>query len=61
MKQMKVILLQRVAKLGCIGDVVNVKPGFARNYLLPQRIALRAKKLKLKLQMKKVGIKLCRC
>ena len=44
MKQMKVILLQRVAKLGCIGDVVNVKPGFARNYLLPQRIALRANK-----------------
>lgn len=44
MKQMKVILLQRVAKLGGIGDVVNVKPGFARNYLLPQKIALRANK-----------------
>ncbi|MDR1361853.1 MAG: 50S ribosomal protein L9 [Holosporaceae bacterium] len=39
---MKVILLQRVAKLGTIGDVVHVKPGFARNYLLPRKIALRA-------------------
>ncbi|MDR2068008.1 MAG: 50S ribosomal protein L9 [Holosporaceae bacterium] len=38
----KIVLLQRVAKLGGIGDVVNVKPGFARNYLLPQKIALRA-------------------
>lgn len=44
MKQVKVVLLQRVAKLGNIGDVVNVKPGFARNYLLPQKIALRANK-----------------
>ena len=47
MKQVKVVLLQRVAKLGKIGDVVNVKPGFARNYLLPQRIALRASKANL--------------
>ena len=39
---MQVILLQRVAKLGQMGDVVNVKPGYARNYLLPQGKALRA-------------------
>ncbi|MGB3279916.1 MAG: 50S ribosomal protein L9 [Pseudorhodobacter sp.] len=39
---MKVILLQRVAKLGQMGDVVNVKDGFGRNYLLPQGKALRA-------------------
>ncbi|MFD0858952.1 50S ribosomal protein L9 [Roseovarius aquimarinus] len=39
---MQVILLERVAKLGQMGDVVDVKPGFARNYLLPQRKALSA-------------------
>lgn len=39
---MKVILLERVAKLGQMGDVVDVKSGFARNYLLPQRKALSA-------------------
>lgn len=39
---MEVILLERVEKLGQIGDVVNVKPGFARNYLLPRDKALRA-------------------
>ena len=39
---MDVILLERIAKLGNLGDVVNVKPGYARNYLLPQRKALRA-------------------
>lgn len=39
---MQVILLQRVAKLGQMGDVVNVKDGFGRNYLLPQGKALRA-------------------
>ena len=39
---MEVILLERVEKLGAIGDVVNVKPGFARNYLLPRKKALRA-------------------
>ncbi|UWQ81163.1 50S ribosomal protein L9 [Leisingera sp. S132] len=33
---MQVILLERVAKLGQMGDVVDVKPGFARNFLLPQ-------------------------
>jgi large subunit ribosomal protein L9 len=39
---MDVILLERVAKLGQMGDVVSVKDGYARNYLLPQRKAMRA-------------------
>jgi large subunit ribosomal protein L9 len=39
---MEVILLERVEKLGAIGDVVTVKNGFARNYLLPRNKALRA-------------------
>lgn len=39
---MDVILLERVEKLGAIGDVVNVKPGYARNFLLPRGKALRA-------------------
>jgi large subunit ribosomal protein L9 len=38
------ILLERVEKLGQMGQVVKVKPGFARNYLLPQKKALRATK-----------------
>jgi large subunit ribosomal protein L9 len=41
---MEVILLERVGKLGQIGDVVRVKNGFARNFLLPQGKALRATK-----------------
>ncbi len=39
---MEVILLERIAKLGQMGDVVRVKDGFARNFLLPQGKALRA-------------------
>lgn len=39
---MDVILLERIEKLGQMGDIVSVKPGFARNFLLPQRKALRA-------------------
>jgi large subunit ribosomal protein L9 len=39
---MDVILLERIEKLGQMGDTVKVKPGFARNYLLPQRKAIRA-------------------
>src|SRR6266478_7833360 len=39
-----VILLERVEKLGQMGQVVKVRPGYARNYLLPQRKALRATK-----------------
>lgn len=38
----QVILLERIEKLGAMGDIVNVKPGYARNYLLPQSKALRA-------------------
>ena len=41
---MEVILMERVEKLGLMGDVVTVKPGYARNYLLPQKKALRANK-----------------
>ncbi|HTT98883.1 MAG TPA: 50S ribosomal protein L9 [Rhizomicrobium sp.] len=41
---MQVILLERVEKLGQMGDEVRVKDGFARNYLLPQKKALRANK-----------------
>lgn len=41
---MDVILLERIAKLGQMGDVVTVKDGFARNFLLPQGKALRANK-----------------
>lgn len=40
----EIILLERVEKLGKMGDVVKVKPGYARNFLLPQRKALRATK-----------------
>ena len=39
---MKVVLLERVERLGAIGDVVQVKDGFARNFLLPRQKALRA-------------------
>ncbi|NQV46181.1 MAG: 50S ribosomal protein L9 [Rhodospirillaceae bacterium] len=39
---MEVILLERIEKLGQMGDVVNVKPGYARNFLLPKHKALRA-------------------
>src|SRR5690606_6524712 len=41
---MQVILLERVGRLGQMGDVVNVKDGYARNYLLPKGKALRATK-----------------
>jgi len=41
---MQIILLERVEKLGHMGDVVTVKPGYARNYLLPRGKALRANK-----------------
>ena len=39
---MDIILLERVENLGGIGDVVSVRDGYARNYLLPQKKALRA-------------------
>lgn len=46
---MEIILLERVEKLGAIGDVVKVKDGFARNYLLPNKKALRANETNRKL------------
>ena len=39
---MDIILLERIENLGQMGDLVTVKPGYARNYLLPQGKALRA-------------------
>jgi large subunit ribosomal protein L9 len=42
MKTVKVILRQDVEKLGSVGEVVNVKPGYARNYLLPKGVAYEA-------------------
>lgn len=44
----QVILMERIEKLGQMGDVVAVKPGFARNYLLPQGKAVRASETNLK-------------
>lgn len=44
MSATQVILLERVENLGNMGEIVNVKPGYARNYLLPQKKALRASK-----------------
>ena len=47
MAAIELILLQRVEKLGQMGDLVRVKPGYARNFLLPQKKALRANKANL--------------
>jgi len=44
MAQVELILLQRVEKLGQMGDLVKVKPGYARNFLLPHQKAIRANK-----------------
>ena len=44
---MQIILLERVEKLGQLGDIVTVKPGYARNFLLPQGKAIRASKTNL--------------
>jgi len=44
---MEIVLLERVEKLGQMGDVVSVKTGYARNCLLPQKKALRATKANL--------------
>lgn len=41
---MELILLQRIENLGKMGDIVRVRPGYARNYLLPKKFALRATK-----------------
>ena len=45
---MKIILLQTHENLGNVGDIVNVKPGYARNYLFPNRIASAATKQNIK-------------
>jgi large subunit ribosomal protein L9 len=47
MAVIELILLQRIEKLGQMGEVVKVKPGYARNFLLPQKKALRANKANL--------------
>ena len=44
----QVVLLEKISKLGLMGDVISVKPGYARNFLLPQRKALRATEENLK-------------
>ncbi len=41
---MEIILLDRIQNLGDLGDLVNVKPGYARNYLIPQKMAVPATK-----------------
>ena len=41
---MKIVLLERINKLGQMGDIVHVKSGYARNFLLPLKKALRATK-----------------
>lgn len=41
---MEIVLLEKVEKLGQMGDVIRVRPGYARNYLIPRRKALRATK-----------------
>ncbi len=48
----QLLLLENIRNLGCKGDIVFAKPGFARNYLLPQRMAVIATKSTLKLQDK---------
>ena len=47
MATVELVLLQRVEKLGQMGEIVKVKPGYARNFLLPQKKALRASKANL--------------
>ncbi|MCE2407672.1 MAG: 50S ribosomal protein L9 [Pseudomonadales bacterium] len=49
---MKVLLLDRIANLGDLGEEVSVKNGFARNYLLPQKLALRSTQMREELQQR---------
>ena len=66
---MEIVLLERVEKLGKIGDVVKVKPGYARNFLLPRGKALRANKQNLakprktldSLKQEPLGVLVFRC
>ena len=61
---MKIILLERVEHLGQMGEVVTVKPGYARNYLLPRKKAMRATRdnvaffVKQKAQLEATNLKL---
>ncbi|MDR1551379.1 MAG: 50S ribosomal protein L9 [Holosporaceae bacterium] len=48
MEHLKVILLQKVGRLGNVGEIVSVKLGFARNHLFPKKIALRTTKESIK-------------
>ena len=50
---MKVVLVKEVEKLGKEGDVVEVKPGYARNYLFPKKLAVEATPANLKMAEKK--------
>ncbi len=52
-KDMRVVLMKDVEKLGKEGDVIEVKPGYARNYLLPKKLAVEATPANLKLAEKK--------
>ena len=54
---MKVILLENIRKIGSIGDIINVKRGFARNYLISNKKALYASKENIK-QVEKIKIEL---
>ena len=44
----QLVLLERIPKLGVMGDIVNVKPGYARNFLLPMKKAMRASEVNIK-------------
>jgi len=57
---MDVILLQDVDDLGSAGDIINVKPGFARNFLVPRGLALRASKRNLALADEKKRVSAAR-
>ena len=56
---MKVILLENVVKIGSLGDVINVKRGFARNFLISKKKALFASKENIK-EVEKIKIELSR-
>ena len=58
---MDIILLQDVDALGTAGDIVNVKPGFARNFLFPRRLALRASKRNLAIADERKRVKKKKC
>ena len=57
---MDVILLKDVEGLGSAGDIVNVKPGYARNYLAPRGLALRSSKRNLAVAEEKKNVAIAR-